>query len=224
MYTSHSSTNTNSYSPLTLLLLIAVTLFSIISFVRGDSGIPKLISELLEEKGITVEDLKKDSEHRQQLLKQLREVRGLPTQHKGRDEVENQLDNFSHTGDLIKMDDFYKVIISNNLFRPLGYAQSKSSTPPFELIATVIEAETGKGKALILSNRNRKVHYVTVGQEFADAKVEQIKPRKVTLLYDGKLKEFHASKTEFLNIDNRGNSGNERVLSSIRRRYSGFAR
>lgn len=214
----------NLYLPFTLLFLIAITLFFATVSVRSNSPIPKLIDELLEEKGITVEDLKENSDYRQQLMKQLRENRGLPTQHKEREAVENPLENFSRTGNLIKVDDFYKVIIRNNLFRPLGYGQSKSSIPPFELIATVIESKTGKGKALILSNRNRKVHYVTVGQEFGDAKVEQIKPRKVTLLYDGKLKEFHASKTEFLNTDSRGNSGNERVLSSIRRRYSGFAR
>ena len=222
MCTLHSSKSL--FLPFTLLFLIAITLLFCTVSARGNSEIPILINELLEEKGITLEDLKKDPEYRQQLLKQLREVRGLPTQHEGRDEVDNQLDSFSYTGELTKVDDFYKVIINNNLFRPLGYGQSKSSTPPFELIATVIESETGKGKALILSNRNRKVHYVTVGQEFADAKVEQIKPRKVTLWHDGKLKEFHASKTEFLNTGSRGNYGNERVLSSIRRRYSGFAR
>ena len=211
----------NLYLPFTLLFLIAITLFFATVSVRSNSSIPKLIDELLEEKGITVEDLKENSEYRQQLMKQLREIRDFPTQHKGPEEVENQLENYGHTEDLIEVNDFYKVIISNNLFRPLGYGQSKSSVPPFELIATVIYSKTGKGKALILSNRNRKIYYVTAGQEFAGAKVEQIEPRKVTLWYDEKLEEFRASKTDFLSPGSRGSDRNGHVLSSIRRRYSG---
>ncbi len=212
-----------SYRPLALFFVAFIS-FSTVTFAEDSSGIVTRISALLNEEEITVEDLKENPELRQRWLKQLRKMRGLPTKQGKLEGVEDRLESSLHTEGLIKIGNFYKVIINNNLFRPLGYGQSKSSVPPFELVATVIDSKRGKGKALILSNRNRKIYYVTVGQEFADAKVEQIDPRKVTLWYDGKLKEFHASKTEFLNTGSRGNYGNDRVLSSIRRRYSGLAR
>lgn len=187
-----------SYRPFALFFVAFVS-FSSVTFAEDSSDIVTRISALLNEEEITVEDLKKNPELRQRWLKQLRKMRGLPTQQEKLVGLEDR------TEGLIKIGDFYKVIISNNLFRPLGYSQSKSSVSPFELVATVIDSKTDTGKALIFSNRNRKIYYVTVGREFAGAKVEQIEPRKVTLWYDGKLKEFHASKTGFLNTGSRGN-------------------
>ena len=212
-----------SYRPFAVFFVAFIS-FSTVAFAEDSSGIVTRISTLLNEEEITLEDLKEDPELRQRWLKQLRKMRGIPTQQQKVDGVENRIESSIHTEGLIRIGDFYKVIISNNLFRPLGYGQAKSSTPPFELVATVFDSKSGKGKALILNNRNRKTYYVTVGQEFAGAKVEQIDTRKVTLRHDGKLKEFHASKTEFLNTGIRGNHGNDRVLSSIRQQYSGFAR
>ena len=85
---------------------------------------------------------------------------------------------------------FYGVIVTNNLFRPLGYRKPKQG-PSFQLIATVIDSEHEKSRALVQNNRDRRIHYVTVGEVFAGAKVKQIEPNRITLLLEGGSKEFY---------------------------------
>lgn len=82
--------------------------------------------------------------------------------------------------------DYYQVIITNNLFRPLGWTKPKP-LPRFELIATVMKSD-GRHKALILDTRNRKVYYVAAGDELeSGVTVEKIKSRRVTVNENGKL-------------------------------------
>ena len=50
--------------------------------------------------------------------------------------------------------DYYQVIITNNLFRPLGWTKPKPK-PAFELIATVMR-RNGVHKALLRSVKERK--------------------------------------------------------------------
>ncbi|MCZ6675810.1 MAG: hypothetical protein O7E52_01035, partial [Candidatus Poribacteria bacterium] len=97
------------------------------------------------------------------------------------------------------------VIVTHNLFRPLGYREPKPG-PSFELIATVVDPQAGKSKALIRNNKTQQIYYVVIGEEFAGAKVERIKSLQVTLRYDGKLKEIRASKDSFINNSSRGGS------------------
>lgn len=76
--------------------------------------------------------------------------------------------------------DFYQVIITNNLFRPLGWARPKPK-PRFELIATVIK-RNGKHKTLIRNTLTRKFYYVAMGDALGeDVTVAQIERRRVTL-------------------------------------------
>lgn len=85
--------------------------------------------------------------------------------------------------------DFYQVIVTNNLFRPLGWTKPKSN-PSFELIATVIK-QNGKHKALIRNTKTRKVYYVAVGAELsAGVAVEKIESQSVTLKENGKSKVY----------------------------------
>ena len=85
---------------------------------------------------------------------------------------------------------FYDVIVTNNLFRPLGYRKPRKS-PSFQLVATVIDSKNGKNRALVQNNRNGKIYYVTVGEGFAGAEVKQIEPNRITLLLGKESKEFH---------------------------------
>ena len=79
--------------------------------------------------------------------------------------------------------DFYQVIVTNNLFRPLGWTPPK---PPqaFELIATVMKSN-GRHKALLRNTGDRKVYYAVVGEVVGGAIVEKIEARRVTLNRDG---------------------------------------
>ena len=84
--------------------------------------------------------------------------------------------------------DYYQVIITNNLFRPLGWTKPKPK-PTFELIATVIK-QNGKHKALIRNTRNRNLYYVAVGELAGEAIVEKIEAHRVTLNRNGESKVY----------------------------------
>ena len=84
---------------------------------------------------------------------------------------------------------YYQVIITNNLFRPLGWTKPK---PPlaFELIATVMKTNSRLHRALIRNTRNRKLYYVAVGELAGEAIVEKIEAHRVTLNCNGESKVY----------------------------------
>ena len=67
--------------------------------------------------------------------------------------------------------EYYRPIVANNLFRPLGWKQPDTS-PKYELIATVI-SETYK-KAYIRDTRNGRDYYVGIGDNVGSSVVEDI--------------------------------------------------
>jgi len=136
------------------------------------NGLSRL-KKMLEKEGVTITDLKDDEGLRSEWLPQLREMRDK-----------------REMGGKPSATSFYGVIITNNLFRPLGYRKPRQG-PLFQLVATVIDSENGESRALVQNNRNRRIHYVTAGEAFADAKVKRIEPKSITLLLDEGLEEFH---------------------------------
>jgi len=78
---------------------------------------------------------------------------------------------------------FYDVIVTNNLFRPLGWTPPKSA-PAFELIATVMKSD-GNHKALIRNTGTRQVYYSPIGELAAGTFIKKIEPRRVTLNQNG---------------------------------------
>lgn len=79
--------------------------------------------------------------------------------------------------------DFYQVIVTNNLFRALGWTPPKPP-PPFKLMTTVMKSN-GRHKALLRNTGDRKLYYVVVGEVVGGATVEKIEARRVTLNRDG---------------------------------------
>ncbi len=138
----------------------------------GELNVPSRMKEMLEKEDVTIANLKNDTGLRTERLPQLREMRD-------KREIEGKLSAAS----------FYGVIVTNNLFRPLGYRKPQQG-PSFQLIATVIDSENGKSRALVQNNRDRRIHYVTVGETFAGAEVKRIEPNRITLLLEGESKEF----------------------------------
>ncbi len=189
-----------------LLFYITIALFSIgILPVSGEMDIPPFAKQVLEKKGISIADLQNDPELRRKWLRKFRDMGGK----KENDKTSGQHSRPEGVGvDLNPAPQFYKVVIDNNLFRPLGYRRAKPG-PPFDLIATVVARTSGGSKALIRSNADRQVYYVGVGEEFADAKVEMIEPLKVKVFRHGKSQEFRASTGGFL-----GGGGDDRKPSS----------
>ena len=145
---------------------------------HGEFNLPPKVVGLLRKEGVTITDLKNDSNLRRRWLERLRVLGGMaPTEPAG--------------------DDFYQVIITNNLFRPLGY-RKPSTPPPYQLIATVIDHEHGNNRALLRRNKGGRTHYVGIGDVFNGVKVERIERRSVTLLIDGKSMKFHLPRAVLL--------------------------
>lgn len=146
----------------------------------GAFKLPPKVVELLRKEGVTFADLKNDSNLRRKWLQRLRVLGGVePAKPAG-------------IGD-----DFYQVIITNNLFRPLGYRKPRPP-PPYRLIATVTNHEHGTNKALLRRNKDGRMYYVEIGEMFDGAKVERIGPKSVTLLIDGQSKVFRLPRTFLL--------------------------
>ena len=100
-----------------------------------------------------------------------------------------------------KNQDFYRVIIENNLFRPLGW-QTPNHEPKYVLIATLIESHGGRAKALLMESRSNETYYVTVGEKVQGATVEKIESKQVRLNISGEILTLKVPPTQFLNVRN----------------------
>ena len=146
----------------------------------GEFKLPPKVVALLRKEGVTIADLKNDSNLRRKWLQRLRVLGGVePAKPAGRG------------------DDFYQVIITNNLFRPLGYRKPRPP-PPYRLIATVTSHDHETNRALLRRNKDGRMSYVGIGEVFDGAKVERIGPKSVTLLIDGQSKVFRLPRTVLL--------------------------
>ena len=79
--------------------------------------------------------------------------------------------------------DYYQVIVTNNLFRPLGWTPPQSP-PAFELIATVMKSD-GNHRALIRDTGTLQVYYSPIGELAAGASIEKIESRRVMVNQKG---------------------------------------
>ena len=83
--------------------------------------------------------------------------------------------------------DFYRTIIDNNLFRPLGW------TPPrvrelYRLIGTILPRdENTPSRGILQTTAGNKTYSVTIGENLdTHTEVVDIQPKQVTLATDGK--------------------------------------
>ena len=70
--------------------------------------------------------------------------------------------------------DFYRVIVENNLFCPLGW-QKPNSEPQYTLIATLIEPERNTARVLLMDRKSNQSYYVAIGEKVGNAIVKDIK-------------------------------------------------
>ena len=94
---------------------------------------------------------------------------------------------------------FYRVIVENNLFRPLGW-QVPRSEPKYDLIATLIESHGKMAKALLMENASNQTYYVTTGEQIGEATVEKIESRQVRLNISGEILTLKVPSAQFLNV------------------------
>ena len=92
---------------------------------------------------------------------------------------------------------FYKVIIDNNLFRPLGWTPPKNE-PAYSLIGTAVGADGALSQATLLEKRSNRYHFVTIGTKLGDITVKDIQAKQVTLENAGKPVTLKAGELQFL--------------------------
>ena len=92
---------------------------------------------------------------------------------------------------------FYRVIVKNNLFRPLGW-QVPRNEPKYALIATLIGSHGEIAKALLMENASNQTYYVTTGEQIGEATVEKIESRQVRLNISGEILTLKVPSAQFL--------------------------
>ncbi len=93
--------------------------------------------------------------------------------------------------------DFYRVIIENNLFRPLGW-QRPNRDPEYALVATWIGTRGTVAKALVMERKSSQLYYVAQGEKVGDAIVENIAANQVSLKASDDIVTLKAESMQFL--------------------------
>ena len=79
--------------------------------------------------------------------------------------------------------DFYRTIIDNNLFRPLGWTPPRP-VKPYRLLGTILptDEKTPPQAIIQVSTAGNKTHIVSIGDTLdADTKIVDIQPKQATL-------------------------------------------
>ena len=113
--------------------------------------------------------------------------------------------------------DFYRVIVENNLFRPLGW-RKPNRDPEYALIATWIGTQGPVSKALVMERKSNQLYYVARGEKVGDAIVENIAANEVSLKASDDIVTLKAEAMQFLSGSGssreRSGEGGEKAVST----------
>ncbi|MDE0317721.1 MAG: hypothetical protein OXM61_22815 [Candidatus Poribacteria bacterium] len=93
--------------------------------------------------------------------------------------------------------DFYKVIVNNNLFRPLGW-KPPNKEPEYILIGTASNPNGDRSEAFVLEQRSNKFYVASVGDKIGYAVVKEIQQKKVILDKNGETITIRSGNMQFL--------------------------
>ena len=92
---------------------------------------------------------------------------------------------------------FYKVIIDNNLFRPLGWTPPNNE-PAYSLVGTAVHPDGVIAQATLLEKRSNRYYFVTIGEKLGDITVKDIQAKQVVLEKDGEPITLKTETLQFL--------------------------
>ena len=95
--------------------------------------------------------------------------------------------------------DFYRTIIDNNLFRPLGWRPPRPREP-YRLIGTIIPTDgITDARAILETTRGNTIHTVTQGDTLdADTTVIDIQSKQITLEKAGQQRTLKCNPTPWI--------------------------
>ncbi len=109
--------------------------------------------------------------------------------------------------------DFYRAIVDNNIFRPLGW-RPPNKEPEYAYIGTRIDPTGTFSQAYVLEQRSNQFYIAKVGDKVGDAIVKEIEEKKVTLDKNGETITLRSENTLFLNSSGSRRSSSSRSESS----------
>lgn len=108
------------------------------------------------------------------------------------DTSKNIADKVSHDPE-----DYYRVIIENNIFRPLNWKPPQQE-PNYTLLGTATTPDSRAATAYITERKTNQYYAVKVGEKLGDAIVKEIHPKQVTLDKDGEMLSLFMVSVPFL--------------------------
>lgn len=97
--------------------------------------------------------------------------------------------------------DFYRLIVDNNIFRPLGWTPPNKE-PVYRLIGTFIGTNGTYSEAFIEENRSNQFYIVSVGDKIGDAVIKEIDEELVTIDNNGEIITLNDVNMVFLGSSN----------------------
>ncbi len=94
--------------------------------------------------------------------------------------------------------DFYRTIVDNNIFRPLGW-RPPNKEPEYKWIGTFVDDKNGaKLEAYVREQRSGKFYMVNIGENVGDAVVKEISEKEIILDKDGETITLRGGNMQFL--------------------------
>ena len=95
--------------------------------------------------------------------------------------------------------EFYRVIIDNNLFRPLGWRPPRSREP-YRLLGTILPTDRKhKAQAIVQNTVTKENHTARIGETLdTDTTLVDIQPKQVTLETSGAQRKLTLNTTPLL--------------------------
>jgi hypothetical protein len=188
--------------------------------------IPDFVKKVLEEEGVDLEELKNNPELRREMQKKVMENPELRAKFqemsdeksKGEETPQGKSEDKQRGPKGGKrqgkggkggggVNEYYKSIVDNNLFKPLGWKGDEKGGPAFRLVGTVI-ARGRAPKALIFEFAKNTTHYVAMGDKIGNATVKSIDEKSVTIDQNGEeLKLNIMQESPFLGGSSGGGGG-----------------
>ena len=109
-------------------------------------------------------------------------------------------------------DDFYQVIIENNIFRPLNWKPTQQE-PAYILLGTATTEDSSTATAYITDRKTHQFYAVKVGEKIVDATVTEILPKQITLEKGGKTSNLYMASVPFLSRTHSNRSSSYPSLS-----------
>ena len=113
---------------------------------------------------------------------------------------------------------FYRTIIENNIFRPLGWTPPKP-TPVYRLLGTVISTDGTSLQAILQEIASERLHFLRVGDSVGDATVTEILSKEVKLDKAGRRISLKMDRLQFLSPTRTRQQGKIAVQTSVSQTY-----